>query len=187
MVERAAVNREVVGSSPTSGANFIEENEGFSESRTDPAQHSAASTRKVKFPHTVGFRKLTATIYGRSEAYPFYRMAVRVAGKRIARSFQTFAKPSSARPPPAMSLRNCPRKSQPVPSPSAEPLPRSIVTPGASCRRLKRPRPALTRSACSRPMSRWWKPCGPIAGRWRRSRPSPLPLPWPSSTRSAQK
>jgi len=45
----------------------------------------------VKFPHTVGFRKLTATIYGRSEAYPFYRMAVRVAGKRIARSFQTFA------------------------------------------------------------------------------------------------
>jgi integrase len=45
----------------------------------------------VKFPHTVRFRTLTATIYGRSDAYPFYRLAVRVAGKRVVRSFQTFA------------------------------------------------------------------------------------------------
>jgi len=58
--------------------------------RTNSAQDSAVSTRKVKFPHTVHFRKLTATIYGRSEAYPFYRLAVRVAGKRVMRSFQTF-------------------------------------------------------------------------------------------------
>jgi integrase len=73
------------------GTTFIEENEGFSESRTDSAQHSAVSARKVKFPHIVHFRTLTATIYGKSAAYPFYRMAVRVAGKRVVRSFGTFA------------------------------------------------------------------------------------------------
>ena len=44
----------------------------------------------MKFPHTIRFRTLTATIYGKSAAYPFYRMAVRVAGKRVVRSFQTF-------------------------------------------------------------------------------------------------
>jgi hypothetical protein len=57
---------------------FIEENEGFSESRTDSAQDSAAPARKMKFPHNIRFRNLTATIYGRSEAYPFYRMVLRV-------------------------------------------------------------------------------------------------------------
>ena len=44
----------------------------------------------MKFPHTVRFRALTAKIYGRKANYPFYRLAVRVAGKRIVRSFATF-------------------------------------------------------------------------------------------------
>jgi len=73
------------------GTTFIGENEDISVSRTDSPQKSAVSICKVKFPHKVPFRKLTATIYGKSAAYPFYRMAVNVAGKRVVRSFQNFA------------------------------------------------------------------------------------------------
>jgi hypothetical protein len=90
MVEHAAVNRVVEGSSPSSGAINARENEEFSEPRTDSAQLSAVSPRKGKFPHPGRFRTLAGVIYGKSESYPFYRMAVRVAGKRVVRSFQTF-------------------------------------------------------------------------------------------------
>ena len=44
----------------------------------------------MKFPHTVRFCSLLVKIYGRSDAYPFYRLSIRVAGKRVLRSFQTF-------------------------------------------------------------------------------------------------
>ncbi len=72
------------------GTTFIEENEALSLPRTEHAHLSENSPRNVTFPHTVRFRTLTATIYGRSAGYQFYRMAVRVAGKRVVRSFQTF-------------------------------------------------------------------------------------------------
>ena len=72
------------------GTTFIGEIEECLISRTDSAQNPPVS-RKVKFPHTISFRSLTAKIYGRSEAYPFYRVAIRVAGKRVVRSFATFA------------------------------------------------------------------------------------------------
>ena len=82
-------NTLLLGSSPVVGTTFIGEITGGLTSRTDSAQNLTVSP-KVKFPHTVRFRSLTAKIYGRSEAYPFYRMSLRVAGKRVLRSFQTF-------------------------------------------------------------------------------------------------
>ena len=72
------------------GTTFIGETEGVLDTRTDSAQVLGVSTPKMKFPLIVPFRKFTATIYGKSAAYPFYRMAVTVAGKRIVRSFRTF-------------------------------------------------------------------------------------------------
>lgn len=45
----------------------------------------------MRFPVKVRHRKAEATIYGKSEAYPFYRLAYRAAGKRIVRSFATYA------------------------------------------------------------------------------------------------
>ena len=50
----------------------------------------------MTFPHIVPKGKLSATIYGKSEAYPFYRMAVQVAGKRVMRSFATFGAAKAA-------------------------------------------------------------------------------------------
>ena len=72
------------------GTTFIGETEGLLDTRTDSAQVLEVSTPKMKFPLIVPFRKFTATIYSKSAAYPFYRMAVTVAGKRIVRSFRTF-------------------------------------------------------------------------------------------------
>jgi hypothetical protein len=76
------------------GTTFLRVFEGQLTSRTVSAQNSPVS-RKVKFPHTIRFRSETAKIYGRSEAYPFYRLAMRVAGKRVIRSFATFAEAKS--------------------------------------------------------------------------------------------
>jgi hypothetical protein len=83
-------NTIIIGSSPVAGTTFTREIEGQLTSRTDSAQNSGIF-RKVKFPHPIRFRSFTAKIYGRSEAYPFYRLALRVAGKRVLRSFPSFA------------------------------------------------------------------------------------------------
>ena len=72
------------------GTTFTREIEGLLDSRTDSAQLSAGSPHKLRFPHTIRFRTLTAKIYGKSANYPFYRLALRVAGKRAVRSFATF-------------------------------------------------------------------------------------------------
>jgi len=56
------------------GTTFIGETEGLLDTRTDSAQVLEVSTPKMKFPHIVPFRKFTATIYGKSASYPFYRM-----------------------------------------------------------------------------------------------------------------
>jgi hypothetical protein len=45
----------------------------------------------VKFPKVIRHRKAEVTIYGRKEAYPFYRLAYRAGGKRILRSFSTWS------------------------------------------------------------------------------------------------
>ena len=66
MVERAAVNRDVVGSSPTSGANFIEENERFGISDTLPTHETPKSAEAdvMKWPKKVKHRnKVLAKIY----------------------------------------------------------------------------------------------------------------------------
>ncbi len=99
MVEHAAVNRGVVGSSPTSGANFIEGIEDPQSFDTDPAQiseGSGARIRKVKFPVTIEHRRFSAKIYGKSVAYPFYRVAYKAGGKRIIRSFSEFKEAKAA-------------------------------------------------------------------------------------------
>jgi integrase len=45
----------------------------------------------MKFPVTVKHRRAEAVIYAKSEGYPYYRLAYRAAGKRIVRSFSTYA------------------------------------------------------------------------------------------------
>ncbi len=44
----------------------------------------------MKFPVIVKHRRAEATIYGKTPAYPFYRLAYRAAGKRFVRSFPTY-------------------------------------------------------------------------------------------------
>jgi len=45
----------------------------------------------MRFPLIIKFRRSEATIYGKSEKYPYYRLAYRAAGKRIVRSFATYS------------------------------------------------------------------------------------------------
>jgi hypothetical protein len=45
----------------------------------------------MKFPVKVTFRKAEAKIYGKSAAYPFYRLCYYAAGKRHVRSFSTYS------------------------------------------------------------------------------------------------
>ncbi len=91
MVEHAAVNRVVVGSSPTSGANKPNEIEVSSNFRTVSAQNPADAERlRVRFPKAIRYRCIEATIYGKSPNYPFYRLACYVAGKRVTRSLKTY-------------------------------------------------------------------------------------------------
>jgi hypothetical protein len=44
----------------------------------------------VRFPKTVRFRRVEATIYGRTKRYDFYRLAYYVSGKRVIRSFKNY-------------------------------------------------------------------------------------------------
>ena len=63
MVEHAAVNRVVVGSSPTSGASLAEANDIPVTEPIDPAQNSEALPPKlVKFPETIRHRLSQRTI-----------------------------------------------------------------------------------------------------------------------------
>jgi hypothetical protein len=104
MVEHAAVNRVVVGSSPTFGANLTVETQQVSQNteicRTDSAQNRGDSgnalSGKMKFPVKVTFRKAEAKIYGKSAAYPFYRLCYYAAGKRRIQSFSTYSAAKTA-------------------------------------------------------------------------------------------
>ena len=92
MVEHAAVNRGVEGSSPSSGAIFSNEIKGFDTYRTNRAQILAGLERpQVRFPKTIRFRRIEATIYGKTKKYDFYRLVYYVAGKRVTRSFKGYA------------------------------------------------------------------------------------------------
>jgi integrase len=44
----------------------------------------------MKFPVTIRHRREKATIYGKSDSYPFYRLGYYVAGQRRVRSFKTY-------------------------------------------------------------------------------------------------
>jgi integrase len=92
MVEQPAVNRLVVGSNPTSGANFIGDIEENGNHRTVTAQILAGNNSpKVRFPKTTRFRRVEATIYRKTKKYPFYRLVYYVAGKRVTQSFKTYS------------------------------------------------------------------------------------------------
>ncbi len=44
----------------------------------------------MRFPKAIRFRRVEATIYGKTENYPFYRLAYYVAGRRVTRSFKSY-------------------------------------------------------------------------------------------------
>ena len=82
MVEQSAVNRWVVGSSPTSGASFTEENEASELCRTDSAQIPAESeSQNVRFPKVIRHRKSEVTVYGRKKSYGF--VCANESGERL--------------------------------------------------------------------------------------------------------
>jgi hypothetical protein len=60
--------------------------------RTDSAQIPAESeNRKMKFPVVIRHRSEKTKIYGKTPAYPFYRLAYKAAGQRHVRSFKTYS------------------------------------------------------------------------------------------------
>jgi len=71
----AARTRTVLGLNPSQTANFPSENEEIGNHRTDSAQKPAESERKMKFPVVIRHRREKATIYGKTAAFPFYRIA----------------------------------------------------------------------------------------------------------------
>jgi integrase len=105
MVERAAVNRDVVGSSPTSGANFPRETEeklqGPKDSLNISEELAGESEQNVKFPKRLRYRgkgKPLATIYKRPDQSQPYRLywRARVDGKPKTR-FKDFGTYSAAK------------------------------------------------------------------------------------------
>jgi len=85
-----------MGCNPTSPAIFTRESENPLLYRTDSAQNPGglgkahSHTGKMKFPVKVTFRKAEVKIYGKSDAYPFYRLCYYAGGKRRIRSFSTY-------------------------------------------------------------------------------------------------
>jgi integrase len=57
---------------------------------------TAPGSGKMKFPVKVTFRKAEAKIYGKSAAYPFYRLCYYAAGKRRIQSFSTYSAAKTA-------------------------------------------------------------------------------------------
>ena len=85
------------GSSPLARTNFssvFKENEN---SRTVLEQIWEGEERpKVKFPKVMRYRRVEATIYGKTKNYPRYRLIYYVAGERVSRHFRTYAEAKSA-------------------------------------------------------------------------------------------
>ena len=94
MVEHAAVNRVVVGSSPTSGANFIGVFAKNDLPDTLPTQKTpefdAADVKK--WPKQIKHRnKVLAKIYRPGKGRTSYRVAWQAGGKRLMKSFATYS------------------------------------------------------------------------------------------------
>jgi integrase len=88
---KACVGNTTVGSNPTLSASFASKSDIVVDLRTDSAQISAVLPNpKVRFPKTIHYRRIEATIYGKKPNYPFYRIAYYVAGKRQLRNFKTY-------------------------------------------------------------------------------------------------
>jgi len=100
MVEHAAVNRVVVGSSPTSGANFPNKNEGFQNPDTVSTQEAPDSDEAdVRgWPKKIKHRnRVLAKIY-KSEGREGYRVAWHAGGQRRMKSFAHYGGPDGAKP-----------------------------------------------------------------------------------------
>jgi integrase len=81
----------VRGSNPLSRTTIIEDFEENDICRTVTAQIEAAMKKpNVRFPKVIHFRRVEATIYGKTKKYPFYRLAFYVAGRRVTRSFKSY-------------------------------------------------------------------------------------------------
>jgi integrase len=106
MVEHAAVNRVVVGSSPTFGANLSADNQSVTHvseicpkdspnNSAFPAEKTAedgVEGRTVKFPVKLKYRgRVLATIYAKTPAHPVYRLYWRVDRKSRTREFPKYA------------------------------------------------------------------------------------------------
>lgn len=84
MVERAAVNREVVGSSPTSGATFTRETKDSPITCAEFAQKSARNPdNRVTFPVTVEYKGQRAKICRPAKDFPFYRISFKSSWSAI--------------------------------------------------------------------------------------------------------
>ncbi len=102
LVEQLTLNQLVLGSSPSRGTNFPKENEGAAVSRTGSALETPESEEKdVKWPYLVKRRnKVLATIYKKTDTYPFYRVVYRLDGKRMMKSFAKLNGDEGAKPVP---------------------------------------------------------------------------------------
>ena len=97
MVEHAAVNRVVVGSSPTSGANLIEEIKDSAVTCTEFAQRKPRNPdKRVAFPVTVEYYDQRAKIYRPAKGFAFYRIAFKVDGQRRMLTFGTYSEAKAA-------------------------------------------------------------------------------------------
>lgn len=91
------VNVLETGSSPSRGTTFPGRNEEIEADDTFSAQNEPESGAKVRFPKTIKHRRAEATIYGKSKAYPFFRVAYHVDGKRHMKSFAAYSGVDGAR------------------------------------------------------------------------------------------
>jgi hypothetical protein len=66
------------------GTTFVNENNDSVATCTEFAQSKARSPdRRVRFPVTVEFYDQRAKVYAPAQNFPFYRVAFKVAGKRL--------------------------------------------------------------------------------------------------------
>jgi integrase len=81
------------GSSPLSRTNFTRESANPCADDTKTTQKTPESEiENMRFPKRIRHRgQVLATIYGKSDSYPAYRLAWRVAGKRRMERFQTYS------------------------------------------------------------------------------------------------
>ena len=82
-----------MGSNPTPSANFPSKDGNLGGCDTETTQKTPQSgEEQMRFPKRIRHRgQVLATLYGKSKAYPAYRLAWRVTGKRRMERFQTYS------------------------------------------------------------------------------------------------